>query len=252
MIPVSLQFWSLNKEFSEDFAGTAKKIGQIGYKAIEFGFNTGDPRPAKERHKILSDAGLKVSSMHASVGAMEDQFDEVIDMAKTIGTNYIITPWMPPELFTSVKSCSELGQRFAAIGKKTREAGLLYGYHNHDFDYALLEGRPAMEWVLEAAEPRDVVAQIDVYWVYAAGGDPAKAIARAGARCRTLHIKDGTREPKITTEFGKGKVDLPAVFAEAERHNFVEWYVVEQEAYDCDPFDSLRRNLEYLKKLGKA
>lgn len=251
MVPISLQYWSLHKEFAEDYAATAKQLAEAGYKFLEVGFGSGDHLSAKERQKILADAGVAASSLHISWSGLADHFNKIIDDAGTFQTRELVIPWMPSETFASVKSCAEFGEQYGAMGARLRELGFRLSYHHHDYEYALLEGRPALEWMLEASAPRDVSAEIDVCWAHIAGHDPVWALSRMGSRARMVHLKDCDKN-KRTTALGCGVIDFPAIFELLDKSGTVEWYAVEQEHYDGSPFESLRRSMDYLKSLGKA
>ena len=110
---------------------------------------------------------------------------------------------------------------------------------------AVVDGRRVFDWMLDAASPRDLGCQADVYWVHVGGKDPATFIHEQGRRIRTVHLKD-------EKEIGTGPVNFPSVFAALEAVGAVEWYVVEVEQYNHVPLESVRRSLDLLRKWGKA
>ena len=97
----------------------------------------------------------------------------------------------------------------------------------------------------DAAAPRDLGCQADVYWVQVGGKDPAEFIREQGRRIRTMHLKD-------EKELGTGPVNFAGVFATVEAIGAVEWYVVEVEQYSHAPMESVRLSFEQLRKWGKA
>lgn len=101
------------------------------------------------------------------------------------------------------------------------------------------------DWILDAAAPRDLGCQADVYWVHVGGKNPADFIREQGRRIRTLHLKD-------EKEIGTGPVNFTEVFAAIEAIGAIEWYVVEVEQYSHAPLESVRRSLATLKQWGKA
>ena len=252
MIPVAVQLWSVNDELKKDFAGTMKQVAKTGCKAVEL-VHTGNAT-AKEAQKVFADLGLSVLSWHVSWWAMTTpvEFDKIIEATSLYGVKELVISSMPQELIVSAKSCADYGETLGAMGVKIREMGLRLSYHHHDFDLVPFDGRPAQEWVLESSAPRDIASQVDVFWYHAAGIDPVRALTRIGARIHSLHLKDGFREGKRTTELGRGELDFPAIFAVSEKYNLAQWYVVEQEHFEGDPVESIRISLEYLKSLGKV
>ena len=77
----------------------------------------------------------------------------------------------------------------------------------------------------------------------AGGGDPAKAIEKYHDRLLFLHLKDVVDSPMTAksqypftwVELGRGKVDLPAVFAALAKVKYRGWGVVELDLYRTIP-----------------
>jgi sugar phosphate isomerase/epimerase len=248
MNPISLQLWTLNENTGKDFAGTVSEVAKIGYKAVELA-GTGNLTPT-EAAKAIANAGLQVSGLHIGWKSLSEKFDEVVEDARRFKTVEIILPGIDRENFASKKNCLALGEKLGPLGARFRAAGLKFSYHNHDQEFVLHEGRPALEWMLEACSPQDVSAQVDLFWVLAAGQDPVRAIKRLGTRARLLHLKDGVGRKQ--TDLGQGKVDFNTIFKLADENNLVDWYVVEQEEFQATRLDSVRAAFAYLQSVGKA
>jgi inosose dehydratase len=117
--------------------------------------------------------------------------------------------------------------------------------------------------ILAAADPRYVRLELDVAHYTQGGGDPVKAIQRYHDRLLFLHIKDvepvtpgpggdGGR-PYRWVELGRGRVDLPGVFAVLEKVGFKGWAIVELDAVPDKartPKESGQISKSYLEKLG--
>lgn len=242
-VPVSLQLYSIRDLTKADFAGAAAQVAAIGYVAVELaGFGNLDVKGAKA---ALDASGLKVSGMHVGIKALREQFDKIVEDAGAVGARDIICPSWPSDEYSSPQAVENIGAQLGAIGARLRAAGLRFSFHNHGAEFKLLEGRPVMEWMLAAAEPRNLLVELDVYWAQFAGYSPARFIREQGSRARILHLKD-------EKELGLGPVDFGAVFAAAESVAAAEWYVVEQEAYNHAPIRSVALCFEQLVKWGKA
>src|SRR5207302_7156881 len=132
--------------------------------------------------------------------------------------------------------CARLGRVLTEIGKRTVDLGIPLGYHNHM--NSIGEKPDDVDRILEAADPRYVKLELDVAHYRQGGGDPVKAIRRYRDRLLFLHIKDvegpvpGNSDSKSYrfVELGRGKVDLPAVFAALHDAKFRGWAVVELDA----------------------
>jgi inosose dehydratase len=129
--------------------------------------------------------------------------------------------------------CKQLGKLLTEIGKRTAALGIPLGYHNH---MNTIGEHPAnLDIILENADPQYVKLELDTAHSAAGGGDPAKQIERYHDRILFLHLKDVVDQPMSTkmkypfqwVELGRGKVDLPAVFAALDKARFKGWAVVE-------------------------
>jgi len=242
-IPVSLQLWSLRDLTKTDFAGTMAQVAQIGYAGVELaGYGNLDAAGAAA---AISGVGLKVSGMHVGIATLRADLSKVAAEALLLGTHHVTCPYFQRELFRSGPACAAIGEELDAIGARLRGYGLKFSYHNHAFELVTVDGRRGFDWLLDAAQPRNLGCQADVYWVHTGGKDPAAFIREQGRRIELLHLKD-------EAELGGGPVDFPAVFAAAEAIGSVEWYIVEVEKYNYTPIESVARSFEQLKAWGRA
>ena len=248
MNPLSLQLWTLNENTKADFAGTVKEVAAIGFKAVELA-GTGNLKPA-EAARALQDAGLRVSSMHAGMDRFTEKFDELIEEAELFQTGELIVSWADPKHYATKEAALEFGHELNELGSKVRRTGCRMSYHNHDKEFALIENRPALEWMLDAAAPGNVASQVDLFWVAVAGLDPLRAVQRLGTRVRSVHVKDG--KGRKQTDIGQGSIDFPSIFAFLETTGIADWYVVEQEEFSGPRMDAVRAAYAYLKSLGKS
>jgi sugar phosphate isomerase/epimerase len=241
--PVALQLWSVREEMKRDFAATAAEVAAIGYDGVELaGYGNLDAKGAKA---ALDAAGLRVAGMHVSYPALSGDLTTVVSDALLFGTRNVACSWWPPGHFVSVSACERIGEQLDKIGETLRSFGLRLGFHNHDREFRLFEGRPAFDWILGAAEPRNLFAEVDVFWVHHAGYSPARFIRDHGARIPLVHLKDAK-------ELGQGPVDFGEIFAATDSVGAVEWFIVEQEEYSHVPIQSVRLCYEQMKAWGRA
>lgn len=132
------------------------------------------------------------------------------------------------------EECKRLGQLLTELGKRTADIGIPLGYHNH---LNTLSQMPAnLDLILENADPKFVKLELDTAHIVAGGGDPAKTIEKYHDRLLFLHLKDvvdisadtpKAKYPFQFVELGRGRVDLPAVFAALDKVGFKGWAIVE-------------------------
>lgn len=242
-LPVALQLWSLRERQAKDFAGTVAAVAQIGYTGVELaGYGNLDAKGVKA---ALDATGLKVAGMHVGIDALRGNLNTVISDALMFGTRHVICPGWPVIQYATAASCAGIGEQLGAIGRTLRAYGLQFSFHNHAGELKVIDGRTVFEWMLGAAAPRDLMAEVDVYWVKVGGQDPARTLRSYGARCPLVHLKD-------EKELGLGPVDFESVFAAIDDVGAAEWLVVEQEAYNHEPLESVRLCFEQLKRWGRA
>jgi sugar phosphate isomerase/epimerase len=241
--PVALQLYSVREDTKIDFARTVAEVAKIGYRGVELaGYGNLAASGAKA---ALEGAGLEVAGMHAGIDALRRSFNEVVDDALLFGTRHVVCSWWPPSHYISAAAVQKIGEELNAIGAALRAFGLRLSFHNHAGEFKLIEGRPVFSWMLGAAEPRNLGAEVDVYWVHVGGYSPARFLRDQGDRVRLVHLKD-------EKEIGLGPVNFAEVFMALESIRAAEWYIVEQEQYNHAPLESARRCYEQLKAWGKA
>ncbi len=198
-------------------AKTLEMLAQTGYKAVEgFGGLYADPAGLSDLHAGLQACGLKMPSGHFGLSQVEDTPDWAITVAKTLGMEQVIVPWIhPDERPTTGKGWHDLGARLQKAGAPIRDAGLKFGWHNHDFEFvktadgaipqtALFEGGPDLAW------------EMDVAWVVRGGADPLAWIDAHKSRLIAAHVKDIAPKGENLAEdgwadLGYGVVDWAAI-----------------------------------------
>jgi sugar phosphate isomerase/epimerase len=241
--PVALQLWSVRDDMKRDFAATATAVAEIGYDGVELaGYGNLDAQGAKA---ALEAAGLKVAGMHVGYASLKNDTSSVINDALLLGSRFVACSWWPPGHFVSASACERIGEQLGEVGAMLRPFGIRFGFHNHDSEFRIFDGRPAFDWILGATEPRNLFAEIDVFWAQHGGYSPARFIRDHGARVPLLHLKD-------EKELGRGPVDFGEVFAATDSVGAAEWFIIEQEEYSHAPIKSVRLCYEQMKEWGRA
>lgn len=242
-LPVALQLWSVRDDMNRDFAATVAEVGRIGYAGVELaGYGNLGPAGAKI---AVESAGLKVAGMHVGIAALRSDPDKVVGEARLFATRHVIVPWWQPAEFVSAGAVEKIAEELNEIGARLRASGLQLSYHNHAAEFQRLDGRTIFDLLLGASEPRNLTAELDVYWSHSAGCPPEKFLRDHGARVKLVHLKD-------ETELGGGPVDFAPVFAAIDAIGSVEWLIVEQEKYRHAPLVSVRHCFEQLQRWGRA
>jgi sugar phosphate isomerase/epimerase len=233
----------VKEDVARDFAGTVKAVAAMGYEGVELA-GTGN-LDAKGARAALDAAGLRVAGMHVNYPSVGADATNAISDALALGAKNVTCSWWPPAHVTSAAVCEQIGAQLDRVGAALRPYGIRFGFHNHHSEFAIFDGRPGFEWILGAAEPRNLFAEFDVYWAHFAGYSPARFIREQGSRIRLLHLKD-------EKELGSGPVDFATIFAASDSIGAAEWNIVEQEKFSHAPLESARVCLEQMRAWGRA
>ena len=245
--PIALQLYTIRDLLAEEFEGTVRKIADMGYVGVEtanlFG---GSPASAA---KLFRELGLTVMGAHSPL-PLGDEKQAVLDTLGALDCKRLIVAWQPPEKYKSldgIKSICDTLNEGAAVA---RANGLRLGYHNHWFEYQLVENRIPVDVMLEHLY-LDVFFEVDIYWVQTAGQDPAEVVHRLGSRAPILHVKDGPCQMEVPqTALGEGVVDIPSVVAAGA--GSTEWLVVELDQCATDMMQAVGKSYQYLIGRGLA
>jgi sugar phosphate isomerase/epimerase len=251
-LPIAVQIYTL-RSLPDAPADVLAAVAAAGYSGVELAgaFAPGmDPAALRQ---LLDDAGLRVVSNHISIEALEADLPRVVAAQKTLGNDTIVVPWLAPEQRGQTAAAWQtLGARLAALARRCSHAGMKFMYHNHDFEMVLIDGRPAIDWLMQAAGAAGVPIgfEMDVAWAQYGGQDVVALLERYAGRVARLHAKDLAVDPdanpaeKGLADVGSGKLDWDAILP-AARAAGVEWYIVEHD-FPSDPLASIRRSYDFL------
>ncbi|GAB5408984.1 MAG: sugar phosphate isomerase/epimerase [Balneolaceae bacterium] len=244
---IGVQIYSVRNELAQNFDSTLAKLSEIGFDYIEaYGLSTDGllyGMEPSEYKKAVESHGMKLISSHSTYFTVEDA-PIMIEAAKEAGLEYVIIPYLSDDLRNDYDTIAE---NLNSVGALFKEAGIGFGYHNHEFEFELTDdGRVPMEILIEGTDPQNVDFQLDLYWVVKAKADPLEFINKYPGRFKAFHVKDSDSELNQTT-VGTGIVDFKTILTEQQTSGF-EYYFVEDERTD-DPFSNLTNAFNYLQKL---
>lgn len=250
---IGLQLYSVRDKTSEDFLGTVRKVGEMGYDGVQFAgfFNTS----SEELKKTMDEVGLVSAGSHMGLDTLlGDELEKTLTYNREIGNDLIICPSLPGEFQQSADTYKKAAEQLNAIGETCKKHGFTFGYHNHNFEFKDLGGQRGFDVLFENTDPDLVKVELDCYWVTHGGDDPRKIIETYKERVVSLHIKDMKHVDgeKVSTEVGNGELDIEGLLQVGDRYG-VRWFTVEQEDFDKDSLESAAINVRHLKQLvGQA
>jgi len=247
-IPIGFQLYTVRGEFARDVPGTLKKLGEIGYKAVEFwGYagttNVYEKYSAAELRKLLDQNGLKCCGMHMDLKALDkDNLQRTIQNNHALGSEYLNVAAAKEKMATE-ESIAQLANLLNERSDECKKHGMLIGYHAHPFDFAKIKGRFAWELLFGKTQP-EVNMQMDIGNCLAGNGDPIAMLKEFPGRTRTIHIKEH-KEKTFDTDFYK------EVFRLCETSSGTKWYIVEMGGTLGNGFEVPKEALAKLHRLGK-
>jgi len=218
-------------------------IAAVGFPGIQFRANAVTEFKPAELKELL--AKHKLTFIALSSGDVSLDEPEAEQIAKHVANAQFVkdSGGLYLQVLDQLKSyprsatldeCKRLGSLLTELGKRTTDLGIPLGYHNH---LNTLSQSPAnLDLILEHSDPKYVKLELDTAHSVAGGGDPAKTIEKYHDRLLFLHLKDvhdipaDTPKAKYPFEFvelGRGRVDLPSVFAALDKVKFHGWAIVE-------------------------
>ncbi len=255
---VGIQLYSVRDEIFKDPRGVIKKIAVAGYSEVEmFGLSAENKfygLTVKEFAQLLKDNKLKSPSGHYAPenflfeNGNGDDVKNFCEVGNTLGNKYIIIPWMKEERRKTIDQYKVLAERINKAGEICKKANLQLAYHNHDFEFADMNGQHGYDVLLNNTDKDLVKMEMDIYWVVRAGYDPTELFKKHPGRFHLWHVKDMDKADRTkNTEVGNGTVDFKTIFANAKLSG-VKHYMVEQENnYKPDIFSSIKTSCSYTK-----
>ena len=245
-IRIALQLYTLRQQAAADFPATLREVAAAGYEHVEFA-GCGDMAVADLRN-LIDDLGLRAVSAHVPFVRFDEDVQSVVAELETLGCRYAVAPSIPQD-HRGLDSIPALCERFNRWGAACREAGLRFGYHNHNWELEPRDGSTMLDRLAAGTDAALVHFQVDVYWALVSGADPAALIARLAGRAPTLHAKElaSGAEPRDTT-VGDGVTPWEDLLAAAATAG-TEWCIVEQEDDPANAYRDIRRSLGNLRRL---
>lgn len=271
----------------QDFAGTLAKLGEIGYKELEFyGPYPYSTQSAHDRwdeitpslpfsgsgyfghtpqevRSMMDANGLSSPSMHTDLETLEQNLDALAEAAGIMGQRYAGIAAIPDELRQSLDDYKRMAERFNEIGQRMAAYDLKLMYHNHGYGLVEMEGKIPMQLILEETDPATVVMEMDVYWTIAGRADPIAYLKEYPGRFKLMHIKDMTEIVHFEGDGGKpeewialfpkmadagaGVLDLKGILSTAAEVGVDHYYLERDMA--ADPENTLRTSISNLKAL---
>ncbi|HXL55047.1 MAG TPA: TIM barrel protein [Chitinophagaceae bacterium] len=248
-MPIGFQSWSVKDILSKDFAGTLKMMADQGYQLIEMcspkgyatiGFGPLLNMKTADMRSTITDAGLNCPSCHFGFGELTEDLDGRIEWAQQLGLTQMIcsTFWLPKT--STLKDYLDAADKLNKAAEKIKKAGMQAGFHNHEFEFATLDGQLIYDALMSKFDPDLVKMQFQTE-VINLGYKASDYFKKYPGRFISSHLSDWTADKK-EVPIGQGVIDWKDFFAAAKTGGVKNFFV------EMNP-DKFKDSAEYIHKL---
>jgi sugar phosphate isomerase/epimerase len=242
---IGLQLYTVRHALVRDMNGTLEAVADAGYTEVEFaGYYD---HPPEEVRDLLLAHGLDPVSAHVPIEAFREDLSGVLAAATTVGHRYLILPWLAEEDRGSLEGYRALVQEMNQLGLACQEAGIRFGYHNHEFEFETVDGGRPFDVLLNETDPALVTFELDLFWTTHGGGDVLSYFETHPGRFALCHVKGREAGTGRMVDVGDGDIPWEAIFAQSRAAGF-EHFLVEHDLPD-DAMRTIRRSRSYLEGL---
>lgn len=282
-IKVGLQLYSVRNALAQNPYKTLEEIAKIGYKYIEAANHHADSDDgvgfglsAKEMKKVLDDNQMKIVGCHINPLNV-DRMPAILEYHQELGNKQVgcdieFFPYMDMDYLK--RRC----EFFNEIGRKCKEYGLRYYYHNHYQEFQKFGESTVYDIIMANTDPEYVFVEMDIYWIMRGGYDPIDYINKYKDRIILIHQKDfpanapqplvmyegvirpdgnitrdvfgATKYPACFTEVGTGILPIQKIIHTLETVPGLEYLLLEQDfTSKCSELESIRLSMDAFKEL---
>lgn len=266
---IGVGLFTLFGVIEQDVTGNLKKLKALGYNEVESAFSikggfyglkvkefaalTKEIGLGWNSHHVLGTPfvpppGMKLPENMASMPKprnLKENAQELVDEVAEGGLKYIVCASIDISTGDNVKSSTEILSKAGELAKK---AGITLAYHNHDKEFATVDGIVPYDMFLTQLDS-SIKFELDLAWVAKAGKDPVELFKKNPGRFPLWHVKDFDAEFKNLMPVGKGVIDFKKIFANAKTAG-LEYPFVEHDM-PKDAYASLTDSITYLKPILK-
>lgn len=236
---------------AEDFDDILSYLENLGVKDVQISA-IGPIEPEIQRD-ILTKHNTAVCVTHKSFDRFINDTDNLIEEHKIIDCYALGLGGASEKQRGTKEAVDKFIEEISSITDKLKANGMTFNYHNHDFEFQIMDNGQAMiDYLIENTDPEVFHFIPDVAWIHYAGADPVEYLNKMKGRVKVCHFKDynvtdGTI--KFCT-LGEGKVDLKACY-DACKELGIPYIMYEQDRdwIDDDAKKATKLSWEYMQSL---
>lgn len=231
-MPLGFQTFPIRDILVKDFSGTLKMMAQQGYQLVEMcspkgyvdsGFGPLVNMKTADMRRTINDAGLNCPSCHFGFTELTDNLDERIDFAHQLGLSQMICSSFGLPNTATLNDYLNAADKLNQVAAKIKKAGMQAGYHNHEMEFATLDGQLIYDALMQRFDPNLVKMQFQTE-VINLGYKASTYFNKYPGRFISAHLSDWTADKK-QVPIGQGVIDWKEFFASAKTGGVKNFFV---------------------------
>ena len=250
--PIGFQTWVVKDMLNKDLKGTLKTMAGMGYQQLEMCYPEGyknsgfGPLAAMKTSDIkaaISDAGLACPSSHFGHADLLDdtKLGKSIQFAHEMGLTQMICSTFGLPKTATLDDYKANADQLNKAAEKIKAAGMQAGFHNHDFEFHMLDNQLIYDVLMQRFDPKLVKMQFQTE-VINLGYKAVDYFKKYPGRFISTHLSDWTSDKK-QVPIGQGIINWNEFF-DTFKVAGIKNYFVEMS------FDTLKASADYLKTLA--
>ena len=236
--PIGLQLYSLRGDFTKNVDLGLDESKKFGFKYVELAgtYNL----PPEKFKEMLEKRGFVPIGMHFPYSRFKTDAEGIAKEAKTLGLKYAGCAAIDKKGDFDMTEATEAVKVFNDAGKVLKEHGIQFFFHCHGPEFTPNGNETFMDYIIKNTDPKLVAFEMDVFWVFHPGQDPAKWLEKYPGRWQLMHVKDmrkgtetglftGGTDVRNDVAIGTGMMDWPAILKAAKKTG-VKYYFIEDES----------------------
>ena len=228
---IGLQLYTVRRALAKDLDGTIAAVAAAGVTELEFaGYYDKSPAWWSE---TMTRHGLTAPATHEALPATDDGWPAIVDRAKGMGHAIVIVPFVGNSYRGTRDNWMTLAERLNTGAQQAKAAGLEFAYHNHDFEFAPVDGTTGYDILTSQTDASLVKLELDLYWAVKAGHDPLAIMKQHAGRVVCCHVKDAGPAPERTMrDVGAGTIDFKTLLAAGRGYGLRHWFIEHDQPAD--------------------
>ena len=186
---------------------------------------------------------MTCESCHYGFTELKESLDERVAFAKELGLKQMIISTFSLPKTATLADWKRAVEEANKLGERARKTGIQLGFHNHNFEFAKLDGKLIYDEIMGEFDRKAIKMQFQVA-VVELGYQAADFFEKYPGRFISMHLADWSATAKKQVPMGQGVVDWKKLFAAAHKAGVKNYFV------EMEPYNTMTASLPYLHSLS--